>query len=181
MDLFRVKGLLLLLLVFLVYLDISSACPARRQYSRNKLLQLNIGSTVGVFDISSQFPEIIRRRSNKSYGGAKENGRKKRGKRGGVRLRLKRTLPNRLQLPLMILGNIRSLRNKVDELQGNIRFLKDFKDCCLMAIRQDQQIRLNSDTTAVRVTAAHSLFKATERYVGGLILFGLERFITHYH
>ena len=29
--------------------------------------------------------------------------------------------------------------------------------------------------------AAHSLFKATERYVGGLILFGLERFITHYH
>ena len=29
--------------------------------------------------------------------------------------------------------------------------------------------------------AAHSLFKATERYVGGLILFGLERFLTHYH
>ena len=29
--------------------------------------------------------------------------------------------------------------------------------------------------------AAHSLFKATKRYVGGLILFGLERFITHYH
>ena len=50
---------------------------------------------------------------------------------------------------------------------------------------------LNSDTTAVRVTtaisriaihyAAHNLFKAMERYVGGLILFGLERFITHYH
>ena len=27
--------------------------------------------------------------------------------------------------------------------------------------------------------AAHNLFKAMERYVGGLILFGLERFITH--
>lgn len=54
----------------------------------------------------------------------------------GVRLQLRKTQLNRLPLPSMILGNVRSLRNKVDELQGNVRFLKDFKDCCLMAFTE---------------------------------------------
>lgn len=31
------------------------------------------------------------------------------------------------------MGNVQSLRNKVDEIQGNVQYQKDFKNCCVMA------------------------------------------------
>ncbi|KAK1898322.1 Autophagy-related protein 2, partial [Dissostichus eleginoides] len=43
--------------------------------------------------------------------------RRRQGQRGGVRLRLRRQRLPRIPLPSMILGNVQSLRNKVDELQ----------------------------------------------------------------
>ncbi|XP_074472561.1 uncharacterized protein LOC141756597 [Sebastes fasciatus] len=49
------------------------------------------------------------------------------------------------------MGNVQSLRNKVDELQGNVRFQKDFMDCCIMAFTEtwlterDQDIDLLID------------------------------------
>ncbi len=66
----------------------------------------------------------------------REKKRRKRGKRGGVRLQLRRLWFNQTPLPSMILGNVQSLRNKVDELQGNVCFQKDFRDCCLMAFTE---------------------------------------------
>lgn len=54
-------------------------------------------------------------------GGSRQRsaGRKrKRGRRGGVRQRLRRRGFRRLPLPSIILGNVQSLRNKIDELQA---------------------------------------------------------------
>lgn len=59
--------------------------------------------------------------------------RKKRGKREGVRFRKQHL--NKIPLPSVIMGNVQSPRNKLDRLQGNIRFQKDYRDCCVMAFR----------------------------------------------
>lgn len=36
----------------------------------------------------------------------------------------------------MILANIHTIKNKVDELQGNVHFQEDFRDCCVMAFTE---------------------------------------------
>ena len=65
-----------------------------------------------------------------TYGGRCSAGRgRRRGKRGGVlaRLRLRTTCPT---LPSIILAKVRSLRNKVDELNAHIEAKRDMRDCC---------------------------------------------------
>ena len=39
-----------------------------------------------------------------------------------------------------------SLRNKLDELQGNVCFLRDYKDCCVMAFTESWLTEQDSDT-----------------------------------
>lgn len=64
----------------------------------------------------------------------------------GVRLRLKKQQLTHLPLPSLILGNTQSLRNKLDELQGNARFIRDYKDCCVMAFTESWFTEQDSDT-----------------------------------
>ncbi len=147
MELFRVVSLFLLSL--LLYLDIIAACPERRQYGRSELLQLNSVRPAGVTDIMLQIPGLIQRYPDNIY---EENGgkrRRKRGKHGGVRLRLGKMRPNQLLLPSVILGNVQSIRNKMDELQGNARFLKDYKDCCVMAFTETWLTERDQDSELV--------------------------------
>ncbi|KAK7915531.1 hypothetical protein WMY93_011292 [Mugilogobius chulae] len=77
--------------------------------------------------------------------------RRKRGKRGGVKLRVRKRSLYRTPLPSVIFGNVQSLRNKLDELSGYVQFQKDFKECCVMAFtetwltEQDQDADLRMD------------------------------------
>lgn len=90
---------------------------------------------------------------------------------------------NRLLLPSMILGNVQSLRNKMDELLGNARFLKDFKDCCVMAFperwltERDQ----DSDLMISGSGAPHRLDRngeVTKKTWGGVCLYINQRYCT---
>ena len=54
--------------------------------------------------------------------------RKKRGKRAGVLVRLRRR-SNRPPLPAFMLSNVRSLANKIDEFSTLIKFNHNFKEC----------------------------------------------------
>ncbi|XP_039509538.1 uncharacterized protein LOC120464222 [Pimephales promelas] len=159
----------------------------RLQYSRDFLIQCN-GSApqtfcneippeirrCGPFSLNRQTEmEVrIRERGSEVYGGRRgpvaelrmsSAGRvRKRGRRGGVRRRLRRTGLRRLPLPSIILGNVQSLRNKVDELQANVKFIPEFKNACIIALTEtwlkehdpsqdfeidgfDQPIRLDRD------------------------------------
>lgn len=80
---------------------------ARMLYSRNKLLQLNLMRPAGMSDNALQLPNLILRNSNRTFGERREKKRRKRGKRGGVRLRLRKQQLNRTPL-LLILGNTHS-------------------------------------------------------------------------
>ncbi|XP_071852105.1 uncharacterized protein [Apostichopus japonicus] len=61
--------------------------------------------------------------------------RRKRGKAGGVRKRLK-TRKFKPFLPSIIMGKVQSLGNKMDELYGNVRFIQDFKHISLMSFTE---------------------------------------------
>ena len=115
------------------------------------MLQWNTQSRIA--ELTADFhltglPDEIRRDVGVNFGSDYARGikRRKRGKRGGVRLRLKKQQLTRLPLPSLILGNAQSLRNKLDELQGNVRFLRDYKDCCVMAFTESWLTEQDSDT-----------------------------------
>lgn len=111
------------------------------QYTRTTLLQLNCGRMCGT-DIMLQLPDCIL----KNPGGKIAATKRKRGKRGGVRQCFRKQWLSRIPLPTMILGNIQSLRNKMDELQGNVSFLKDFRECCVLAFTETWLTENDQDT-----------------------------------
>lgn len=121
------------------------------KYARDFLLQWNTQSRIAELTADSHLtglPDEIRRDVSLNFGSDNARGfkRRKRGKRGGVRLRLKKRQLTRLPLPSLILGNAQSLRNKLDELQRNVRFLRDYKDCCVMAFTESWFTEQDSDT-----------------------------------
>lgn len=85
-------------------------------------------------------PAFIKRFQTKDHGVSARATRKekrKQGKRGGVRLHLKKQWLNRIPLLSVIKANVHSLRNKVDELQGNIHYQNNFSDNGIMAFTEE--------------------------------------------
>lgn len=60
---------------------------------------------------------------------------RKRGKRGGIRSRIRRR-PFKPPLPSIILANVRSLRNKMDMLRARCRLERAFRDICIIALTE---------------------------------------------
>ncbi|KAJ4947710.1 hypothetical protein JOQ06_009743 [Pogonophryne albipinna] len=56
---------------------------------------------------------------------------RKRGRRGGIKHRLRRRC-NKPPLPSILFSNVRSLRNKVEELRLNTRILNEYRESCMM-------------------------------------------------
>ena len=61
--------------------------------------------------------------------------RRKRGKKGGIRQKLKRR-GFRPSLPSIILANVRSIRNKVDEISAHVRYNNVFRESCIMCFTE---------------------------------------------
>ncbi|XP_071843761.1 uncharacterized protein [Apostichopus japonicus] len=61
--------------------------------------------------------------------------KRRRGKAGGVKKRQKRC-KGKPFLPSIIMGNVRSLNNKIDELQANARYFQEFRDISLMSFTE---------------------------------------------
>lgn len=64
-----------------------------------------------------------------------EKKQRKRGRKGGVRARAKRN-GQRLSLPSIIFGNVRSLNNKVDELSARVRFQSDYRNASVLCFTE---------------------------------------------
>lgn len=60
---------------------------------------------------------------------------RKRGRKGGVRARFRRK-PFRQPLPSIMLGNVRSIQNKMDELQASVQYLSDYRQSCLVCLSE---------------------------------------------
>lgn len=108
------------------------------QYSREFLLSLQ-NTTMGTIDPAAVLPEeMVRSKSSIgwSYKEHQPSGLRKRGRRGGVRQRLKREGLRRIPLPTITLANIQSLRGKIDELRANVQSLEEYKNSCLLALTE---------------------------------------------
>ena len=61
--------------------------------------------------------------------------KRKRGKKGGVRARLRKR-KFRPALPSIVTGNCRSLRNKLDELKACVNYRYEYRDSCMMCFSE---------------------------------------------
>ena len=96
----------------------------RLQYTRDELLLLSGHS----YDFPGQInlPDDIKRVRKRV---------RKRGRRGGVRARCRRR-GSRLPMPMIVTGNARSIRNKIDELSAQVRWNHAFRESSVICITE---------------------------------------------
>ena len=61
--------------------------------------------------------------------------KRKRERKGGIRQRLKKR-GHRVPLPSIMLGNVRSLKNKSDELAACVAYNQYYRNCCIIALTE---------------------------------------------
>lgn len=58
------------------------------------------------------------------------------GEKDGIRQRLKKLKGGRLPLPSVLLLNVCSLHNKVDEMQQSVKYMREFRDASILAFTE---------------------------------------------
>lgn len=116
-------------------------CHTLRTYSRQALLDianLNTFNFDGIIppDVEpfvrrhpQEGPEAPTSSEHADPGEVRRRRRRKRGKRGGLHARLK-ARASRPPLPSLLLANVRSLENKLDELRARITSQREIRECC---------------------------------------------------
>lgn len=93
----------------------------------------------GILCESSSWPREILRDSNTNNGYKSSQPRrwkkKHRGKRAGVRNKL-RTRAHRPPLPSILLANVQSLDNKLDDIRARVRYQRDVRDCNILCFTE---------------------------------------------
>lgn len=118
--------------------DGGDANAGRITYSRELLLALRPPATGADFLHTPCSPW---RTFNATVSGSvSRKRRRKRGRRGGVQRRLRRSgLGDRRRLPplpTVLLSNVQSIRNKMDELEIYARWKREFRETCLLAFTE---------------------------------------------
>lgn len=72
--------------------------------------------------------------------------KRRRGRRAGVRVRLRKR-GDRPPLPTIVFGNVRSVRNKIDELAANCRFNSEYKNSSVIGLTETWLESKDSDGT----------------------------------
>ncbi|KAK0146883.1 hypothetical protein N1851_013787 [Merluccius polli] len=105
---------------------------------RDFLLQLQLHSHQA--PAIDKLPEELQRKHSTDRTDTLHNNRKKvtrRGrKKGGIKARLRRGESKYRALPSVILANVRSLRNKTDELQANVFHMYEYRTASILAFTE---------------------------------------------
>ena len=142
-------------------LFVQNSC-ALTSYTQGELLDIGLRISDSFMDNLRLLPEIARSpeamHSARPGGSARRRRRdrkQRRGKRGGLRAKLKLT-PLRLSLPSIFLANVRSLVNKMDELRLRITHSKRLLDCNVMVFTETW---LHNDVpdNAIELTGRYTL------------------------
>ena len=154
----------------------SSGLPARIQYSREFLLHLEKTYDPPV-DFNppnlDDFRILLEPRPRDPDSGSRRNPRtRKRGKRGGARLKVNKRPLTRIPLPTIMLSNVQSLRNKADKLQARVKLCHEFSNACILALTEthlndndmDGEFRIDGFGVPIRQDRD---FVATNKLTGG--------------
>ena len=117
----------------------------RLQYRRDELLALQGRASHWNQDLDL-FLDSADHSDSTSNSGRKST--RKRGKRGGVRRRV-RAQKTRPPLPTILLSNVRSLRNKLSELDACARYMFEYRDSCLLCFTESWLNKTIDDSTLV--------------------------------
>lgn len=141
MDFTKTSWTFLLLLLILDHLPSTTVgynLPDRIAYSRDFLPQLQHLSLKGA--VIDEIPGELQRKHPPDQTSALHRNKRKvtrRGKKkGGIRARLKGGEIKQQTLPSVILANIRSLRNKIDELQANVFHMFESRSASILAFTE---------------------------------------------
>ena len=109
---------------------------------------------------------------------------RKRGKRGGVRQRFRRQ-STRPPLPCVILGNVRSLRSKMDDLHASVKYLNEYRESSMMCFTEtwlddtidDQHVSVDGFGVPVRADRTGASGKTKG---GGLCIYMNDRWCNNH-
>lgn len=124
----RIAALLVLWLLVVPCIGLQqqdAGCPMPQWlqvHSREWLLSLRQKATPGP-GLLDEVPEELLRKGRRRL--------RKRGRRGGIQHRLRRRR-HKPPLPYMLLSNVRSLRNKMDELRINTKVCYEYRESSVM-------------------------------------------------
>ncbi len=109
-------------------------------YDRRTLLDIGQCYTNLIRDTLSTDPawplEILRNNElNNDHLNNRRRRRKHRGRRAGIRNRL-RERAHSPPLPSILLANVQSLENKMDDLRAGISFQRDIRDCNILCLTE---------------------------------------------
>ena len=110
-------------------------------YSLGELLNIRATSTHYHYDQEYAFPEADPvffpppRTMDRIPAGEPKQHRRKRGKRSSLLVRLRRQA-HRAPLPSILLANVQSLDNKVDEIRARVAFQRDNRDCNVLCFTE---------------------------------------------
>ncbi len=113
-------------------------------YDRRTLLDIGQRYTNLIKDTLSTDPawplEILRSTElNNDHLNNRRRRRKHRGRRAGIRNRLRKRAHSP-PLPSILLANVQSLENKMDDLRARISFQRDIRDCNIFCLTETYQI-----------------------------------------
>ncbi len=125
--------LLFYLLLISLFTHITSALIT---YDKSTLLDIGNRFTNLVQDTLSPNPswplEILRNAENKGH---RRRNKKHRGNSAGIRNRLRKRAHSP-PLPSILLANVQSLENKMDDLRARISFQRDIRDCNIICLSE---------------------------------------------
>ena len=105
---------------------------------------------------------------------------RKRGKRTGIRVRT-RLRGRRRPLPTIVLGNVRSIRNKTDELTARCNFNSEYRDSSLICLTQTWLKHRDSDVTVNNFSLVINDRDLTSKHRGGgLAIYINERWCINF-
>ena len=156
----------LCLAITLLSLLLTNAEPFRITYGRHQLLQLGL-TTQLQWTPPTDFPLECLRPTEQRLARIK----KKHGSRGGIKRRV-RARGSKPPLPTIDLSNVRSLRNKIDELHASTQYLYEYRDSCLLCFSEtwlnptviDDSLSLPGFGTPLRLDRQQ---QATGKSIGG--------------
>ncbi len=108
-------------------------------YDKRTLLDIGQHYTNLIQDTLSTNPtwplEILRHTENKGRLNNPRRWRKHRGRRAGIRNRMRKRAHSP-PLPSILLANVQSLENKMDDLRARISFQRDIRDCNIFCLTE---------------------------------------------
>ena len=114
----------------------NGSCKQTYQYSKEELLSLRFSvqsdinwtpwSIEGIDIVNDEGSELPKHRYKP---------KRKRGRRAGVRVQTRRA-GHKVPMPTIMCGNVRSIRNKSDELSINCKFNSEFRDSSLICLTE---------------------------------------------